>query len=166
MFYAAMGRAIAAWQFVEARLYEVYRALTSAQRPGADAAAFYSVGAFRAQLRFTNAAAQFALYGQAPLLKEWGTLLNRAGTKADRRNDIAHGAVWTEFQELRPDRKIHLGPNLGDTRDVLPPKQPGSDPEPITVKRLPPDAHAAVGEIELRSPPVGYANQEISHRGC
>jgi len=134
-FYAAMGRTIAAWQYVESQLYEVYRSATGAQVPGAEAAAFFSVPAFRVKLNMTSAAVKFAHYGERILLAEWGTLAKRAQKKSERRNQIAHGAVWTQFLEQREERKIYIGPNLGDPREALE-KKPGQDTEPITVKRL------------------------------
>ena len=98
-FYAATGRAISAWQLVESGMYEVYRATTRAALPGAEAAAFYSIGSFRAQLRAVDAAVKFVAVAAnvEQLATDWTTLCNRAGKKADRRNEIAHGAVWTMF---------------------------------------------------------------------
>lgn len=134
-FFAAMGRTIAAWQTVETGLYEVYRASTAAQRPGAEACAFFSVPAFRTKLNLTNAAMQFVLHGKAAQLAQWATLANRAGKKSDRRNEIAHGAVWTMSQEKRHERKIYIGPNMMDFRESLK-RKPGQDAEPLTLKRL------------------------------
>jgi hypothetical protein len=134
-FYAAMGRAIAAWQSVEANLYEVYRATTGAQRPGAEAAAFFSVPAFRAKLNMTTGGVSFALQDDPTLFAEWKTLSNRAQKKADWRNAMAHGAVWTMFRETRRDRKIYIGPNLNDPREQLK-RKPGQDTEPLTLARV------------------------------
>jgi hypothetical protein len=134
-FYAAMGRAIASWQSVETQLYEVYRACTHARIPGAEAAAFYSVPAFRTKLNFTKAAVEFVAHGEPILLDTWHNIMNRAARKSDRRNEIAHGAVWTQFQERRKERKIYLGPNLNDPRETLKHK-PGQDVEPLTLRRV------------------------------
>jgi len=134
-FYAAMGRTIGAWQIVEYELYEIYRACTRANRPGAEAAAFYSVPAFRAKLNMASAAVEFACLGHEALWKEWTTLRNRTDKKADRRNEIAHGAVWTKFHEPRRDRKIYIGPNMMDIRQDIR-RKPGQDAEPLTLKRL------------------------------
>lgn len=131
-FYAALGRAIAAWQIVETYLYEVYRASTRAQRPGAEACAFFSVPAFRAKLNLTSAAVKFVLHGRATLLKEWGRLYNHAAETSVQRNRIAHGAVWTQFQEKRKERKIYVGPNMSDFREALK-RQPGQEPEILTL---------------------------------
>jgi len=134
-FYAAMGKAIAAWQSVESSLYEVYRACTRAAIPGAEAAAFFSVAAFRAKLTLTSAAVNFIAHDQIALLNEWKALSNRAAHKADRRNEIAHGAVWTMFQEKRKDRKIYIGPSMFDPREAMK-RKPGQDTEPLTLKRV------------------------------
>lgn len=134
-FHAAVGRAIAAWQIVEGSLYEVYRASTGAQRPGAEAAAFFAVPSFRTKLNLTSAAVEFTLYDQTARLEQWNTLRNRAGKKSDRRNQIAHGAVWIPFQEPRTERKIYIGPNLNDPREAMK-RKPGQDMEPLTLKRL------------------------------
>ena len=134
-FYAAIGRAIASWQTVETWLYEVYRATTGARRPGAEAAAFFSVPAFRVKLNLTGEAVKFAAYGNSVLLEEWKTLAKRAAKKSTQRNEIAHGAVWTQFQETRRERKIYIGPNLNDPRDILQ-RKPGQDTEPLTLKRV------------------------------
>jgi hypothetical protein len=134
-FYAAMGEAIAAWQLVESALYEVYRQSTIANRPGAEACAFYAVPSFRTKLNMTSAAVQFALMANAALFAEWSTLVNQAGKRSDRRNEIAHGAVWTMFQEKRKDRKIYIGPNIMDFRHILKRKQP-QETEPLTLARV------------------------------
>src|ERR1700689_440214 len=83
-FYAAVGRAIASWQLVESTLYDVYRVSTRAQRPGAEAAAFYSVPAFRTKLNLTSAAVKFSLFGNDALLSEWKALANQAHKKSER----------------------------------------------------------------------------------
>ena len=134
-FHAAMGRAIAAWQAVETWLYEVYRATTASRRPGAEACAFFSVHAFQTKLSLTSAAVQFTLQDDVAALALWKTLAKKARTKANRRNEIAHGAVWTQFHETRRDRKIYIGPNMMDFRDQ-PRKQPNQDTEPLTLKRM------------------------------
>jgi hypothetical protein len=134
-FHAAMGRAIATWQDVEGAIYEVYRATTGAQRPGAEACAFYSVPAFRAKLNMTTAAVQFALLSKAADFSAWKALAERAAKKSDRRNDIAHGAVWITFQETRRERKIYIGPNAADIRESARRKS-GSDTDPLTLRRL------------------------------
>ncbi|MDE2005238.1 MAG: hypothetical protein KGI51_01625 [Rhodospirillales bacterium] len=134
-FYAAVGQAIAAWQNVEAALYEVYRASTGARRPGAEAAAFFAVASARAKLTLTSAAVEFAALGEPEALKGWSALRNRVGKKTNRRNDIAHAAVWILFHEKRRERKIYLGPNAMDTRGAT--RKGGSqDTEPLTLKRL------------------------------
>jgi len=138
-FYAQVGRTIATWQRVEANLYEVYRALTMARRPGAEACAFYALGTFRAQLNITDAAARFVFYGEKnkALREEWANLRNTAQTKADRRNEIAHGVVWLQQEESRRSRKIYIGPIATDPRPHLKEKkQPNHDPEPITLVRV------------------------------
>jgi hypothetical protein len=135
-FYAAAGRTISAWQLVESCLYEIYRATTRATLPGAEAAAYYAIGSFRAQLRVVDAAVGFVAMAanNEKLAEEWATLRNRAGKKSDRRNQIAHGAVWTMYQEPRRERKIYIGPNMMDTR--VKKKQGGQDAEPLTLKRV------------------------------
>lgn len=93
-FYAQLGRAVAAWQLVEQALYEIYRTVTGARRPGAEAAAFYLVPAFRIKLNLTTAAVRFALYDNEKLLETWANIHNRAIKKSQKRNEIAHRAVW------------------------------------------------------------------------
>jgi hypothetical protein len=134
-FFAAMGRTIASWQSVETGLYEIYRTTTVASRPGAEACAFFSITSFRAKLNLTNAAVIFALHGHNSLLSDWKTLANRVGKKSDRRNEIVHGAVWTEVQEERPARKVYIGPNIDDYR-AAPKRKPGQDIEPLTLERV------------------------------
>src|SRR6185437_4679649 len=105
------------------------RAITRSMLPGAEAAAFYSIPSFRAQLIMTGEAVAFALHDKQTLLKEWKVLADRALKKAKRRNEIAHGAVWIQFQEQRRERKIYIGPNMSDPRQSMKRKL-GQDPEP------------------------------------
>lgn len=142
-FYAQIGRSIATWQRVEAHLYEVYRALTMAQRPGAEACAFYALGTFRIQLSVTDAAARFVFSGmrdktlRKTLSEEWANLRNAAQNKANRRNEIAHGAVWLQQEETRRARRIYIGPiATNPLANLKEPKQANQDPEPMTLARL------------------------------
>jgi hypothetical protein len=49
--------------------------------------------------------------------------------------EIAHGAVWIQFQEKRRERKIYIGPNMMDFRQSLK-RQRSQDVEPLTLKRV------------------------------
>jgi hypothetical protein len=133
-FHAQLGKTISSWQLVENNLYAVYRNLIESARPGALAAAFFSVPAFRAKLNLTSAALRFAMYDNKQILADWQTLINKAQKKADRRNEIAHGMVYTEFNEKRKERKVYVGPILNDTRDKV--SKQDNEVEPITLKRL------------------------------
>lgn len=135
-FHAAAGSAIAAWQIVEANLYEVYRATTGARRPGAEAAAFYSLEGFRAQLKMTDAAVRFAIFDNEMLLDNWKKLLTLATDKSKWRNQIAHGTVWFQYQELRHERKIYIGANISDPREGMKRAKLKQEPEPLTLRRV------------------------------
>lgn len=133
-FLAAYGSAISSWQLVESALYEVYRAITRSQRPGAEAAAYFAVPAFRTRLNMTSSAVRYALTGKADLIEEWRLILKRAGKKSERRNEMAHGVVWSMWMEPNPERRIHVGRLSEDTRsEINPTKQP---PQPLTLTRV------------------------------
>lgn len=135
-FAAQYGTAISVWQHVEEGLYLVYRAITQASRPGAEAAAFYSITSFSAQFGLTNAAFRFAFHDKNELLKEWGILWNAIKTQSKKRNEIVHGMIWTEFSETQKERKIYIGPISTDPNDKIPPKQPNHKPQLLTLKIL------------------------------
>lgn len=134
-FYAALGSAISTWQIVELNLYEIYRATTGANRPGAEAAGFYAIEGFRAQLKLTDAAVRFVALDHPELIDGWTNLNNQARKKSKWRNAMAHSAVWFEVNEPRPDRRIWIGPNLGDPRQKIR-KLSDQDAEPLTLPRV------------------------------
>lgn len=118
-FYEAVGRSLAAWQHVEAGLYEVYRALAASRRPGAEAAAFHAVEMFSAQLRMTDKAARFVFHDtkdkkSVEMLKKWVSLRNRATKKSEKRNDIVHQYCYIEFIEPDKERRIYLRPSMNN----------------------------------------------------
>lgn len=116
-FYAALGRAIAAWQLVEMALYELYEAAIVPRRPGAAAAAFHERQQFSSKLEATNMAVRFALLDSpAALTKTWARLRKLANDKADHRNRFAHFQVREMFDERRRENKIVLQPQMFDVR--------------------------------------------------
>ena len=135
-FYAQVGKTNSTWQLVEKHLYDVLHRIIMPSRPGAHAAAFFAVPSFRAKLNLTHASIQFALFDKPDLLKEWQAIYNKAGRKADRRNEIVHGMIYTEFNEKVKERKVYVAPIINDTRDKIPAKQPNTKPEPLTLRRL------------------------------
>lgn len=134
-FQAQYAKTVSTWQHVEEGLYLVYQAITRSARPGAEAAAFYSVQSFRTKLNMIQGAIQLAIYDKTSLLGEWTTLSNRSQKKSERRNEIVHGMIWTEFSETKKDRKIYVGPISTDPRNKIS-KNPNSQSEPLTLKRL------------------------------
>lgn len=132
-FYEALGRAISAWQSVERGLHEVFRSVAASNRPGAIAAAFFSLTTLRAKLSMTEAAAQFALYG-SPLLKDWDRLAKRIESESRNRNRIAHQVVYVEFHEVVKDKRVHLSPEIANATYSLPDKR--KKVQPYTAQRL------------------------------
>jgi hypothetical protein len=136
-FYEQLGRTNAAWQLVEQALYEIYSALMASKRPGAVAAAFFSIPSFNTSLAMTHQAACFVLFDKLDLLQEWKSIRSRAKRKLNHRNKVAHGAVWVQFQEPEPDRKIYLGPNISDPSATLDAMISGSSTtDPLTRSKL------------------------------
>jgi hypothetical protein len=77
------------------------------------------------KLKVTDHAVRYAILEHGDLTKEWEKLYTRADKKSDRRNDFAHLATWTYFNEAHPNDRISLGPAPFDTRPSLKPdKQP------------------------------------------
>ena len=120
-FFEMLGRAISAWQGVEAATYEIYERAIDPGRPGAAAAGFHAIQTYRIKLLVTDQAVLFATLEHPDLRTEWEKLRKRAGKKYERRNDFAHLMAWTYFREAHPNDRMALGPSPFDTRHFLKP---------------------------------------------
>jgi hypothetical protein len=119
-FFEAVGVALAAWQLVEDSLYLLFERAIVPQRPGAAGCGFHALQ-FKGKLLVTDAAVRFALLSapkdDIPILTEkWTQLFDKARKCAKRRNDFAHFATFSYFDEKDKGKRLRLRPASFDSR--------------------------------------------------
>jgi hypothetical protein len=112
-FYVRLGMAIAAWQFVESNLINVYAIATKSFGQQAVAASFHVPTSFKIRLDMTNEAVMRSGSSQ-DLIDEWGKLYKRLRAKGDRRNKIAHSVVIWQPQRKNPNKHLFLAASPQD----------------------------------------------------
>jgi hypothetical protein len=112
-FYVRLGMAIAAWQFIESNLINVYATATKSHGQAAVAASFHVPTSFKIRLDMTNEAVMRSGASQDDL-DEWGRLYKRLRAKGDRRNEIAHSVVIWQPQRKNPNKHLFLAANPQD----------------------------------------------------
>ena len=106
---------IAAWQFVESSLIDLYYIAVRAKNYPAVAASFHTPTNFRVRLDMTNEAVSRSIADKA-LLAKWAKLYDRAVEKAKRRNKLAHVIVLFDPKKQKPNKQLFLAPHLNDPR--------------------------------------------------
>ncbi len=99
-FYAALGRAVAQWQFVEENLLYVFAKLTGCPDPLTAGATFYAILSFQGKLAMTHAAAQQTLK-DGELLQQWNQLQEDLAKEARNRNKLVHLTTIFDPSEKR-----------------------------------------------------------------
>lgn len=123
-FFEVLGRAVSAWQLVESSLYLVYERAVRPALPGAAAAAFHSLQAFKTKLVATNAAVRFACIEYDDIRNIWSVLEKRADKLALRRNQFVHFGTVVLVNEANQNDRIRLEPLIYDTRHIVSGSQP------------------------------------------
>jgi hypothetical protein len=108
-FYAALGKAITQWQAVEESLAWIFMAVVTEgiHRSSVANAAFHAIISFQPKLDMIDSAmttvALLSPFERGPDAdKSMFTLRNRAGKRADRRNDMAHFAMHMDQRAWLP----------------------------------------------------------------
>jgi hypothetical protein len=114
LFFAALGKAISQWAWVEYHLFHVYVRLVRPELFRATSASFHAVINFNSKLAMVDAAASVALTKEEDKA-EWTTLKNKLGRLVKLRNEMAHKPVFTTPQ-LPSDKSVHLHPSILDVR--------------------------------------------------
>lgn len=117
--YAAVGRALSAWSFVEESLCSIFSNIVTpepTQSVGAASAAFWAIESFRGKLLSIDSAIHLRCFELPDVVGKWEILQKRAGEKCKLRNEIAHATVMNYG---RPDH-TYLVPSFSKTllRDI------------------------------------------------
>lgn len=118
--FSEVGKALSAWEALDATQANVFSILVSS-RAGAAEAAYGSIVSPASRAEMVLAAARRVLVKDDPLLPELETLIDRVGKLSGRRNDIAHGMVG-QYRPLTDDKTslgYFLAPAFGNTRKNL-----------------------------------------------
>jgi hypothetical protein len=127
-FFAALGRALSCWQFVESSLHALFEAAIQPALPDALSASFHQIQTFNGKLQVTDVAVRVALLQRTRegtlkddggTLHEWEKLFDNLKKKNDRRNELAHFSGSLVYENTRKSgrrKNIRLKPQIRDTR--------------------------------------------------
>ncbi len=110
-FYVRVGMAIAAWQFVEASLFNIYASAVRSNQYASLGAAFHMPTSFRVRLDMTNEAVTHSDLA-APLKEEWNLIRERMAKKSGRRNKLIHGVVMFDPKRPQANQQLFIAPNV------------------------------------------------------
>ena len=88
-FYAAIGRAMAAWQHIEDLLGEIFSKVSTCRGEEVAAAIYYGNQEFSVRISVTHYAARISL-SDAALFEAWGEIRKELIDASERRNALAH----------------------------------------------------------------------------
>lgn len=140
-FYSRMGKAIAAWQFIEWSLVIIFVRAIGGGNLDAIADSYYASGrSFAARLRMVEAAVEGSHFG-ADLKAKWKELSRKLKNESSNRNKMAHAIVMF-MPRSPPHRQLFLSTKV----DPMPRPTPIRPENTVTQKDLD-QMIAAFGEL-------------------
>jgi len=130
-FYAALGKAITQWVFVEAAVGFIFSNPIGLTERTAKNLAFYTIIDFKTKLDLTDSAIDGST-AAAPLRDEWKSLYNKATKRNKRRNYLAHYMAGFD-QAKRAGYRWHLRPSAFNDRIA---QQWGKNPPRLTTCQI------------------------------
>jgi len=127
-FYVRLGVTLAAWQFVEVAIFNIYASVIGAESKdhyNALAASFHTPMSFQIKLNMTDQAIQWACQ-DASLITEWDKLYKRTHNKNQRRNKIVHSMVMFDPSRQGDNEQLFLSQNIADPKRFDPNFSAGS----------------------------------------
>jgi hypothetical protein len=110
-FYVRIGLTVAAWQFVETSLFNIYACAVRSKQYAALGAAFHMPTSFRVRLSMADEAVAHSDLDQA-LKTEWETISSRLAKKSSRRNQLIHGIVMFDPKRPQLDQQLFISSNV------------------------------------------------------